>query len=63
MCIMAADVPSRPEENIGLLETEVEEVVSCPVWVLGTKSGPLLEQDSLLTERVSDSCSSSVVTS
>lgn len=49
---MSPGVPRRPEENIGPMETEAQEVVS-PVWGLGDNSGPLQEQYPLLIEHVS----------
>lgn len=36
--------PVNAEENIGSLEMELQAAVSHPPWVLGTKLGPLPEQ-------------------
>lgn len=44
LCIpLECRYPQRPEEEgIGFPGTGILPVVSCPVWMLGVKSGPLL---------------------
>jgi hypothetical protein len=46
---MGAEVHGTQWKVSGPLELELQAAVSCPVWVLGTESGPLQEQSVLLT--------------
>lgn len=43
-------VPLRGQKRaLESLELELQEVVSCPTWVLGLNTGPLEQQQEVLT--------------
>lgn len=37
VCVCVCSAPQRPEDGVGSLDLELEVVVNCPVWVLGTE--------------------------
>lgn len=47
LCVCAHGHVQRPEEGVGCLELELQVLVSCLVWVLGTNLGIQQEQQTL----------------